>query len=49
MAEVGKVKIELNQVVNKLESERSLNAELREKLSQVDRELSGVWTEHISK
>ncbi|PVD37436.1 hypothetical protein C0Q70_00026 [Pomacea canaliculata] len=40
MAEVGKVKIELNQVVNKLESERSLNAELREKLSQVDRELS---------
>lgn len=49
MAEVGKVKIELNQVVNKLESERSLNAELREKLSQVDRELSGVWIEHISK
>ena len=41
MAEVGKVKIELNQVISKLEGERSVHAELREKLAQADKELSG--------
>ena len=41
MAEVGKVKIELNQVISKLEGERSVHADLREKLAQADKELSG--------
>ena len=43
MAEVGKVKIELNQTQNKLEGERSVHAELREKLAQADKDLSGQY------
>ena len=43
MAEVGKVKIELNQTISKLEGERSVHADLREKLAQADKELSGEW------
>lgn len=41
MAEVGKVKLDLNQALSKLDGERSVHAELREKLAQADKELSG--------
>jgi hypothetical protein len=41
MAEVGKVKMELNTVISKLEQERSSQSDLRDKLSHADKELSG--------
>lgn len=41
LSEVGKVRIELNQTVNKLEAERKLQTELREKLGDSDRKMSG--------
>lgn len=41
LSEVGKVRIELNQTVNKLEAERKLQTELREKLGDSDRKISG--------
>ncbi|KAJ8318587.1 hypothetical protein KUTeg_003678, partial [Tegillarca granosa] len=40
LSEVGKVKIELNQTVNKLEAERAMHAEVRDKLNDSDRKLS---------
>ena len=43
MAEVGKVKIELNQAINKLETERSSQSDLRDKLASADKELSGKF------
>lgn len=46
MAEVGKVKMELNQTLTKLDGERSVHSELREKLSQADRELSDQLLRH---
>ncbi|BFZ08955.1 hypothetical protein BsWGS_11994 [Bradybaena similaris] len=40
MAEVEKVKVELTRCQNKLEQERSTQAELREKLAVVDSQMS---------
>ena len=40
-AEVGRVKIELNQTMSKLEGERSVHADIRDKLAQADKDLSG--------
>ncbi|KAH9505278.1 hypothetical protein Btru_059130 [Bulinus truncatus] len=40
MAEVGKVKVELNKSQSKLDQERSIQSELREKLVAVDSQLS---------
>ncbi|KAK3089984.1 hypothetical protein FSP39_008219 [Pinctada imbricata] len=45
LSEVGKVKIELNQTNNKLEAERKLQVELREKLEENDRKMA----EHLLK
>lgn len=42
LSEVGKVKIELNQVLNKLEAERKVQADLREQLGESDRKMSGI-------
>ena len=42
MQEVGKVKIELQQVTTKLDGERTVQKDLREKLSEVDNKLSGI-------
>lgn len=41
MQEVGKVKIELQQVMTKLDGERTIQKDLREKLSETDNKLSG--------
>ncbi|KAK7501490.1 hypothetical protein BaRGS_00007294 [Batillaria attramentaria] len=46
MAEVNKVKVELNQTLSKLDGERSVHSELREKLAQADRELSDQLLRH---
>ena len=42
MQEVGKVKIELQQVTTKLDGERTAQRDLREKLSEADNKLSGI-------
>ena len=42
MQEVGKVKIELQQVMTKLDGERTVHKDLREKLSDADNKLSGI-------
>ena len=42
MQEVGKVKIELQQVTTKLDGERTAQKDLREKLSEADNKLSGI-------
>ena len=41
MQEVGKVKIELQQVLTKLDGEKTTQKDLREKLSETDTKLSG--------
>lgn len=46
LSEVGKVKIELNQTVNKLEAERAMHAEVRDKLNDSDRKLSEQLLKH---
>uniref|UniRef100_K1RCY5 Leucine-rich repeat-containing protein 45 n=1 Tax=Magallana gigas TaxID=29159 RepID=K1RCY5_MAGGI len=46
LSEVGKVRIELNQTVNKLEAERKLQTELREKLGDSDRKMSEQLLRH---
>ncbi|KAK7111802.1 leucine-rich repeat-containing protein 45-like [Littorina saxatilis] len=46
MAEVNKVKVELNQTLSKLDGERSVHSELREKLAQIDKELSDQLLRH---
>ncbi|KAL8619252.1 hypothetical protein ACOMHN_050033 [Nucella lapillus] len=46
MAEVGKVKLDLNQTLSKLDGERSLHSELRDKLAQADRDLSDQLLRH---
>ncbi|XP_005091949.1 leucine-rich repeat-containing protein 45 [Aplysia californica] len=46
MSEVGKVKVELNKSQAKLEQERSTQAELREKLSTVDSQMSEQLLKH---
>ncbi|XP_041363467.1 leucine-rich repeat-containing protein 45-like [Gigantopelta aegis] len=46
IAEVNKVKLELTATLNKLESERQLQSELRNKLSQVDRDISEQLLRH---
>lgn len=43
MAEVGKVKAELNKLQNKLDQERSVQSEMREKLATVDSQMSGKF------
>ncbi|KAL5017929.1 hypothetical protein ScPMuIL_003651 [Solemya velum] len=40
LAEVGKVKIDMSQLTIKLEGERQINSELRDKLNEVDRKMS---------
>ena len=42
MQEVGKVKIELQQVLTKLDGEKTTQKDLREKLSETDTKLSGI-------
>lgn len=46
MQEVGKVKIELQGAVTKLENERSMQKELREKLAESDNKLSEQMMKH---
>ncbi|XP_076444384.1 leucine-rich repeat-containing protein 45-like [Babylonia areolata] len=46
MAEVGKVKMELNQAHTKLEGERSVHSDLRDKLAQADKDLSDQLLRH---
>ena len=45
-AQVGKVKIELNQTMSRLEGERSVHADLRDKLAQADKDLSEQLLRH---
>jgi hypothetical protein len=40
-SEIGKVKLELNQALNKLEAERKIQTELRDQLYESDRKTSG--------
>ena len=44
MAEVGAVKIELNQRIHKLESERQTKSELFEKVAKLEEKLTGTIT-----
>lgn len=46
MQEVGKVKIELQQVMTKLDGERTIQKDLREKLSETDNKLSEQMLKH---
>lgn len=46
LAEVNKVKMDLNQTLNKLDGERSVHSELREKLAKADRDLSDQLLRH---
>lgn len=43
MQEVGKVKIEMQGAITKLENERSMQKDLREKLAELDTKLSGTF------
>ena len=48
-SEIGKVKLELNQALNKLEAERKIQTELRDQLSESDRKTSGIYyDQHVS-
>lgn len=45
-SEVGKVKVDLNKAQSKLEQERTIQNELREKLSNVDSQMSEQLLKH---
>ncbi|XP_033749782.1 leucine-rich repeat-containing protein 45-like [Pecten maximus] len=46
LSEVGKVKIDLNQTITKLDGERKIQAELREQLGEADRKMSEQLLRH---
>ncbi len=46
MAEVGKTRLELNQKIQRLETERQTQSELYDKVARLDRELAGRSLDH---
>ena len=48
MAEVGKTKLELNQRIQRLESERQSQSELYDKVARLEKELEGIANIYVA-